>query len=241
MAVPIVESVASTQASSASTLTITKPSGVVSGDLLVAFVSGTNAEGFGTVPAFSGPSGWTQRAEFSSSFTSGVGETLSLWTKVASGSEPSNYTWTNTGTPASIHLAGGIARISGQHASDFWHKLATDTVNNSSSTTFAATGVTTTVDDCLILRVCANERAQNATPVIPSGYTSMWSQVSASSQRNENVAGRSSQETAGATGTATWTGLSGGGNTDFLFATVAIAAAVAGAPTQNAVFFGQAL
>lgn len=64
--------------------TCTKPTGVASGDVLVAHVYGAGTS--------SGPAGWTKAIE------ANVGGSYyaSLWTKTAGGSEPANYTWTAT-------------------------------------------------------------------------------------------------------------------------------------------------
>jgi hypothetical protein len=77
-------------ASSTTTLTINKPSGVVSGDVLVAIVTLTSGR---TVTA---PSGWTKRGE-------SPGQVF-IYTKTAGSSEPSSYTWTAS---SSVTWGGG--------------------------------------------------------------------------------------------------------------------------------------
>jgi hypothetical protein len=73
--------------SSTTTLTLTKPSGVASGHLLVAIVTS-----IGSSSSITGPSGWTEV----DTATSGGGMKMSLWAKIAGGSEGSNYSWTET-------------------------------------------------------------------------------------------------------------------------------------------------
>lgn len=72
--------------STATTVVCSKPTGTASGNLLMALVTCHN---LGTV---TGPSGWTEK------FTAATANDFktSLWTKVAGGSEPSTYTWTET-------------------------------------------------------------------------------------------------------------------------------------------------
>jgi hypothetical protein len=84
----------------AASLTITKPAGTAEKDLLVAQVTvrGTSA--------ITPPTGWTQVVNATYSFYL----RKSVWTKVATASEPADYTWTfGASTPA----AGGIAAFYG--------------------------------------------------------------------------------------------------------------------------------
>lgn len=69
-----------------STCTIAKPTSTASGNFMMALIN----SGGGVV--ISGPSGWTKETEYDSTNFAG---THTLWWKVAGGSEPSNYTWTD--------------------------------------------------------------------------------------------------------------------------------------------------
>jgi hypothetical protein len=73
-------------------LLITKPSGVSDGDVLVALVECGRESGRGPQ---SGPAGWTNPVGYNSETT--VLHNLQAWVKVAGASEPTDYTWTNTG------------------------------------------------------------------------------------------------------------------------------------------------
>lgn len=76
--------------------TCTKPTGTATGDLLVAAVC--------TYDSPTPPSGWTQQAQENYAAT----YFLTIYTKAAGGSEPSDYTWTSTAV-FNVH----ITRISG--------------------------------------------------------------------------------------------------------------------------------
>ena len=70
-------------------VTITKPAGVVSGDLMIAVI--TNA----TDETITPPSGWTEYSD-SPRLPSAFNKAWA-YRKVAGGSEPANYTWSFTG------------------------------------------------------------------------------------------------------------------------------------------------
>ena len=97
---------------SSTTVTVDLPSGVVEDDLLVALMSATGNF------SWTGDTGWTERID------QGLAPGLRVATKVAGGSEPSNYTFTfgNGSAPVAQILAfrngefdaiGSIATLSG--------------------------------------------------------------------------------------------------------------------------------
>lgn len=87
-------------------LACNKPTGVVSGDVLVAIVTTNDDTSLG------GPSGWTKQIDQ----VAGVAGTdhfeVTIWTKVAGGSEGSTYTWTKsagaTASPMVITITAWI-------------------------------------------------------------------------------------------------------------------------------------
>lgn len=101
MANPLLESKTNTAFSLTDSITITKPSGTVENDVLVAFVTFNEAgnETFDVVP-----SGWTATTDYTGN------DGFGIFYKVAGDSEPSNYTWETTGT---VYLGGSMYRISG--------------------------------------------------------------------------------------------------------------------------------
>ena len=74
-------------ATSDSTLTINKPTGVVEDDVMVAFLSHES----GADPTWTGPSGWTKLGTTRTQGESNHNSTT--WWKAAGGSEPSSYDW----------------------------------------------------------------------------------------------------------------------------------------------------
>lgn len=70
-------------------LTIAKPAGLVSGDMLVAIMSATSVGG---AISWTGDTGWTERVE------QGAVPSLRVATLTAGGSEPANYTFTASST-----------------------------------------------------------------------------------------------------------------------------------------------
>lgn len=146
-----------------SSLTINAPSGLASGDLLVAFVA-MNSSATGTEANM--PSGWTIYPGSNTNFynyDASVG--MHAYYKVAGGSEPGSYTfgWTGSKIPAGI-----ILRVTGQDASA---PLAARFAPTSSGTTLAPATVTTTVDNAIVIRACAS-KTPSYTLTVPSGDTS---------------------------------------------------------------------
>lgn len=141
MAAPVVQSVEHAQQDSpgSDTFTLTKPTGTAEGDLLVALISLTAS-------TITHPTGWTEvRVD------DGYGSTdkVRIAYKVAGGSEPASYQWDDGGASGTPKWVGAIYRITG-HDPD----VPIDVHSGqrlTSGTAVTAPGVTTTVDDCLLL------------------------------------------------------------------------------------------
>ena len=103
-----------------SSLTVSKPAGVVQNDLLIAFMG---ADTTGTSYTWTGDTGWTEIAD------QGSGGALRIAYKVAASSEPSTYTFTASGGGAT--LRGAILAYRG---------AAYDAIGSISSTVSQATG-----------------------------------------------------------------------------------------------------
>lgn len=158
---------------------IALPSGTVAGDLLVAGIY-SNA-------AITPPSGWTLIRTVGSGHTG----SLHVYYKVVGNSEPGSYTFST-----SDEASGGIARITGAHATYPIRQSATAASTNSPS-------VSTTVDDCLILRAVGGARQDSLNFVTPAGCAQVWNfGGGANFQSTEQALFTQSQATAGATGTA---------------------------------------
>lgn len=95
-------SMACGQTTGTSSITLSKPAGTVSGDVLVAHIGTANG------PALTTPSGWTQIPNLAGIIN--ADQRLVSYYKVAGGSEPASYTFTTGLTDAT---AGGIAAYTG--------------------------------------------------------------------------------------------------------------------------------
>lgn len=103
MANPVVQSKSNQVFTFSNTVTVTKPSGTTDGDFLVAFISFFN--GNETITGV--PSGWSLLIDEYSG-NSGLG----IYTKTAGGSEPTDYSWTVSGS--NEVCSGAVFRIDGQ-------------------------------------------------------------------------------------------------------------------------------
>lgn len=124
------------------------PSGVVSGDLLVAVLSIQNVF---TNDPLTGPSGWTR-----SSVQYVSGYQAEVWYKVASASEPGSYAWSGT------HAGSATGRICA------WRNAVVDaftagTIGNYASP-YTAPSVTTTAADTRVIRIFTSELSSWSTP-----------------------------------------------------------------------------
>lgn len=142
----------SAEAYSTTTLTINKPAGVVSGDILVAFMSNS-----GTARTWTGDTGWTEAID------QGASPSLRTAYKVLDGSEGSSFTFTASGSTNSV---GCILAYRG---------LAWDTIGASVSTrsgdgALAITGITA-AGGILIAAVASAEFVVVPTISTPTGMT----------------------------------------------------------------------
>jgi len=144
---------------STSSLTINKPTGTITDDVMIAAITTTPS----TV-IISAPAGWILiRQVTQSSATSSV---LSTYYKVVSASEPANYTWTFS-SGAQAGPIGGIASFSGVDTTapidaEFGNATA-------SSLTHVAPSITTTLANDMLVTVHEFSSASPWTP--PAGMT----------------------------------------------------------------------
>lgn len=135
------------------------PSGTASGDLLVASL---HVLGLQSVPT---PSGWVPVKNVQDLNGGGI---LWTWTRSASGTSADNLSINLTSTIATL----GIARITGADPNNPVN--ASGTAQPAASLTPAAATCTTTVANCLILRL-DGEPHGNDTITAPSGTNQDWS------------------------------------------------------------------
>jgi hypothetical protein len=177
------ESVSTLLTSTASTTrTLSKPAGTTPGDLLVSCLTLTG----GSVTA--APAGWSPIA----SVTGASNPRVFGYYKVATASEPADYTWTTT----SVTGSAGIARYSGASGLD---GAATSDASNIAATSAALPEVTTTTANVMLVG-CMGINSGSTTITAPSGLTQAWELGVRVSELDDGV-----QATAGASGTKTWT------------------------------------
>lgn len=172
-------------------LTITKPSGVISGDLLVAVVNQNGNPG----PSWTS-SGWTEVVEAAQASIKS-----SYLYKIAGGSEPASYDFASG---ISNQKIGRIWRISDHAAS--WQDYTPTPAITDAQTTAVAPSETTTQDDVLVIFACGADRNRLSAATPPSGLTD---EQHDDTEESANAAGLCSgwllQASAGATGTKAWT------------------------------------
>ena len=140
---------------SALPMTLTKPAGVVAGDLLVMYITTFDA----TPDTISGATGFTQRQQVS--FAGGHIILLTVLDRVADGSEPSS--WSINHSNGSVFMAGGVLRLTGASASPY--DSTAGAINSSGTGTSAtATGLTTTGPDELVLVLYSNFNGETLSP-----------------------------------------------------------------------------
>jgi hypothetical protein len=201
MAVPTyVEESDSGSLGTQTTLTHTIPSGWSADDLAIAFVT------FAVNRSVSTPaSGWTVIG----SQQTGSYRCIAYYKILASGDINAAHSWVLTSSSASNNQIVFI-RITGHDATTPINTSA-NAVDGSNRTTHVSPAVTTTVDDCLIVRLMASANFLTAS----SGDTGTQELQNA----NQRIF-RSSLATAGSTGTATYTT---GVSTNLGYCTIAVA------------------
>lgn len=201
-AAPVAESSAQ-GTSSSGTVTVTAPTGITDGDLLLLAVSQDNA---GASDPFTPPSGFTSITGYDQQ--TGVG--LNIYYKIAS-SESGDYSITESNSNVTNAV---MVRVSGANGTP----VDVETSSVSSGDPAVGPDVTTTVDNTLVFRI-ASWDASKTLSLAPSGVTADQ-HVDVSG--HDLWVGHEEQATAGAVGTVDWD-LSA--STVWVCATIAIAPA----------------
>jgi hypothetical protein len=165
MATPVIQSSTTTAAqfriansSGNATVTVTKPSGVVDGDLLIAIL-GTGQD-TGQTSMATVPSGWTQLGSFT---LNADGEAVAVYYKVAS-SEPSSWNWIWQISGNSQFTAEFCARLTDQYVASLFDGNATASGSTGTSLSFSDSITTTLTNDLLFFAFCG----RNTTATNPS-------------------------------------------------------------------------
>ncbi len=150
-----------TSATGSGTLSLTRPAGVVQGDVLVAQV--TARTGGSTMSA---PAGWTLVRNDSA----GIQVQSAVFVRAATGSEPTSYAF---GTSSGARMAGGMSAYSGVSttAPVEVHGAATG-----SGTSMSAPSVTTASANTLLLALWTSR--QQAASSTPASMTQRWNVLS---------------------------------------------------------------
>jgi hypothetical protein len=170
-------------ATAATSLRLARPDGVVAGDVLVSCVTLNG----GTVSSSGAPAGWTSLA----SLTSLANPKVYGYYKVATGTEPADYSWTTSSTTG----GGVIARYSGAAGPD----TPSSTASGGAASSGTVGQVTTTTANTMLVG-CMGLNSASATLSSPAGMTEV---VETGARRFELADGL--QPTAGGSGTKTWT------------------------------------
>jgi hypothetical protein len=139
MANPSVRSSSANSAASATSVTISKPAGTSSGDLLVAFVDQASGS-----KSFNAPSGWTA---YGSTFGGAGVVHLQGFYKIAGGSEPASYTFQQGGAAVNVDMSGVIVAVQNPNGAP-----QADTTNGGTSASGpSAPSITTQTGNWLLL------------------------------------------------------------------------------------------
>lgn len=177
---------------SGSDVVLSKPTGTVEGDVLVAFIT----VNWTSTPTITPPSGWTQVGTWGASGASSTH--AGVWYKVAGASEPTSYTWTISTTMTDSGSA--IVRYT-PTAPTTPPGIIDAAAAGSTATPAVAPSVTTTgTGDTLIALFTASTAGST-----PTGMTARVAldRTGAGAWIYDELL-----TTAGATGTRTWTGSS---------------------------------
>lgn len=216
-------------ANPATGVTVTKPTGVVDGDVLYAFIAKAEAND----NALFTSTGWTTVLPGTPATTTENDRQIAILRKVitnASG-EASSYTFVTTSTTASC-MGAIIVAVKGAHT-----PAPEDVALSTSSRTFgvnssqpASNDITTLTDNCLILQFCflALGTVTPRTWVVPTGYINTTNVAETGSASNDIQIGvaHKTQAVAGAVGTNAWGHTSNDATVDYVVAVVAVRAAL---------------
>lgn len=139
------------------TVTVNKPTGTATGDVLLAVVGFCHGTGAGSIITASAPSGWVSVAERGTGATSS--RALAVWRKVVSdgSSEPSTYDFVmDAASSPDGSVSAVVARFSGVNTTTPLDVTGTTTGATSQTITFP--GVTTTSANTMLVMCSMNRR-----------------------------------------------------------------------------------
>ncbi len=175
---------------SAFSVTVAKPSTVQQNDFLLAHISGRVITGF----ALTAPSGWTLIRKLNSGSQFGT----HVFYKIASASEPVNYTFTDSTGSMLYDKLGAVSVWRGVNITSPIN-VKGDTISNGSPHTLRS--VTTNVDSCMILTLFAD--GSGSTWIPPAGMTEEYDTSASQSSYVSVTLGQVLQASMGSTGAKT--------------------------------------
>jgi hypothetical protein len=203
--------------SSAASITVTKPVGVMKGDVLIAFI--WNDKTLGAASAVTTPAGWTLLGmQQANGFTANQYR-LSTYSRVSDGTDGANYTWSFAATDS--YSSGVVVAYVGGHqlvAVDVGPVFTAAVISAGGNQT--NTGVTTVNKDSKILSYYIDESTAS-TLTGPAGY----SQVAYFKDTGRNMTvglWEKTLNTPGATGGITGSGFTSGGTKSYFGVTLAV-------------------
>ena len=122
-----------------SSIAVSPPAGLIANDVMLAVIS---QRGGNTSIVNTAPSGWSKVLEIDD----GTADSLAIYSKVATASEPASYTWVLTN---SNHTAVAITAFRGVDTAGLVNVSASQA--NAASTSYTATSVTTTVAQAMLV------------------------------------------------------------------------------------------
>ena len=177
------------------TITVDKPSGVVDGDLMLTFLWSPD-DGTNSVTTLSG---WTLIG--SQGDVSSANMMINAFFKVAGGSEPADYTWTQANT---VRFGAVCVKLTGADTADVLD-VVTFGADTGFDTDVVCPSVTATDDDGLLVTMHGATGGRPYSP--PGGHTELFD-VYPDFGSDGGICGAIGYETlssSGATGTRTWT------------------------------------
>ena len=158
------------------TVTVSRPTGTVAGDLLLAQIA--NRQSAYTLNA---PAGWTLLRRETGGSTVGTMATSAVFWRWAAAGDPVSWTWTMSASPG-VQMVGGIAAYSGVHATS---PINASGVASGTSVTATTPSITTTVADTRLVHLLAKRQEQLPAP---TGTTGRWSLLSGAGATNVGAA-----------------------------------------------------
>lgn len=191
---PVQVGASSATVDASTTLTIAKPTGTVSGDVMIAEVVSRGGA------AISAPEGWS---EIRNTAVSGS-DHMTTFARAAGASEPSSYTFSSTDA---VGKAGGIV---GWEGVDTTSPIEESSGATGTGTTMTAASVTTTASNSPVMMMVGVLGAATTTP--PVGFTESWDIGSNGKYKASGESSYAIQASAGASGSKSATlSTTGGG------------------------------